>query len=318
MIPVDLITGFLGAGKTTFLLRYARALMARGLRLGVLVYDHGAVNVDLPLLGELRGEQCELETLAGGCGPDCHRRRFRTRLIAMAMSGYDRVIIEPSGVFDMDEFFDTLSEPPLDKWYEVGSVLAIVDAQLSPPASPEEEFLLASQTACAGRVLLSRTQLVPPAQTGAAIAAMRRAQNAIHAAQTPDTALVAKDWALLTPEDFSALMNSGFHLPDYVKTVAGAGTDFQSLSFLDLPLSGEELREKVETLLHDASCGRVLRVKGFFAEGGEWFQLNATAQDYLVRPTPPTRAALTVIGATLNEDVITLLLTGRAVEHRLL
>ena len=63
MIPVDLVTGFLGAGKTSFLLRYARFLLGKGQRLGILVYDHGAVNVDLPLLKELRGENCELEML---------------------------------------------------------------------------------------------------------------------------------------------------------------------------------------------------------------------------------------------------------------
>ena len=56
-IRVDLITGFLGAGKTTFLLRFARYLMARGQRIGILVYDHGAMNVDLPMLNELRGER---------------------------------------------------------------------------------------------------------------------------------------------------------------------------------------------------------------------------------------------------------------------
>ena len=133
MIKVDLITGFLGAGKTTFLLRYAKYLMAQGMKIGILVYDHGAVNVDMPLLKELRGEQCELEMLAGGCDPDCHRRRFRSKLIAMGMSGYDRVIIEPSGVFDMDEYYDTLNEQPLDRWYEAGSVIAVVDAKLGHP-----------------------------------------------------------------------------------------------------------------------------------------------------------------------------------------
>ena len=61
MIKVDLITGFLGAGKTTFLLKYAKYLMSQGLKIGILVYDHGAVNVDMPFLKELRGEQCELE-----------------------------------------------------------------------------------------------------------------------------------------------------------------------------------------------------------------------------------------------------------------
>ena len=53
-MKIDLITGFLGAGKTTFLLHYAEYLMAQGLRIGILVYDHGAMNVDLPLLNGLR------------------------------------------------------------------------------------------------------------------------------------------------------------------------------------------------------------------------------------------------------------------------
>ena len=153
MIQVDLITGFLGAGKTTFLLRYAKYLMAQGMRIGILVYDHGAVNVDMPLLQELTKGSCELEMLAGGCDADCHRRRFRTKLIAMGMRGYDRVLIEPSGVFDMDEFFDTLNEAPLDRWYEAGSVITIVDAALERELPPEADFFLASQAVCAGCVV---------------------------------------------------------------------------------------------------------------------------------------------------------------------
>ena len=104
MTRVDLITGFLGAGKTTFLLRYAEYLLRQGLRIAILAYDHGSVNVDMPLLGELRSDRCEIEMLAGACDPDCHRRRFRTKLISMGMRGFDRILIEPSGVFDMDEY----------------------------------------------------------------------------------------------------------------------------------------------------------------------------------------------------------------------
>ena len=38
MIKIDLITGFLGSGKTTFLLKYARHLMNKGIRIGILPY----------------------------------------------------------------------------------------------------------------------------------------------------------------------------------------------------------------------------------------------------------------------------------------
>ena len=87
MIKIDLITGFLGSGKTTFLKQYAKYLMAQGKNIGILENDFGAVNVDMLLLQELRGDQCELEMISGGCDKETHRRRFRTKLISMGMSG---------------------------------------------------------------------------------------------------------------------------------------------------------------------------------------------------------------------------------------
>lgn len=156
MVKIDLITGFLGSGKTTFLKKYAKRLMEQGQNIGILENDFGAVNVDMMLLQELEGEQCELEMISGGCDPETHRRRFRTKLIAMGMCGYDRVLVEPSGIYDMDEFFDVLHEEPLDQWYEIGNVIAVVDARLEDALSPEAEYLLASQAANAGCMILSK------------------------------------------------------------------------------------------------------------------------------------------------------------------
>lgn len=62
--------------------------MEQGQNIGILENDFGAVNVDMMLLQELEGEQCELEMISGGCDPETHRRRFRTKLIAMGMCGY--------------------------------------------------------------------------------------------------------------------------------------------------------------------------------------------------------------------------------------
>ena len=85
MVKIDLITGFLGSGKTTFIKKYAKYLIDQGENIGILENDYGAVNVDMMLLKDLESENCELEMIAGGCDADCHRRRFRTKLIAMGM-----------------------------------------------------------------------------------------------------------------------------------------------------------------------------------------------------------------------------------------
>ena len=175
MVQVDLITGFLGAGKTTFLRRYVRYLVQQGHKVCILENDFGAVNVDAMLVQEVLGPGCDVETISGGCDCDTHQRRMRTKLIAMAMRGFDRVVVEPSGIFDVDEFFDILRDDPLDRWYQLGSVIAIVDALLPETLSPQAEYLLASETMNAGCVLLSRAQLAAPAQCAAAAAHLARA-----------------------------------------------------------------------------------------------------------------------------------------------
>ena len=92
MVQVDLITGFLGAGKTTFLRKYAAYLVAQGHSVCILENGFGAVNVNTMLVQDLLGERCEIETISGGCDCDTHQRRMRTKLISMAMRGFDRVL----------------------------------------------------------------------------------------------------------------------------------------------------------------------------------------------------------------------------------
>ena len=163
MTKVDLITGFLGSGKTTFIKKYVRYLLDKGEKVGIIENDYGAINVDMLLLDSEFGGKCRMEMVVAA-DPDCHRRRFKTKLIAMGMDGDkpDRVIVEPSGIYDVDEFFDILYEEPLDRFYEIGNVIAIVDSGLSDELSKESDYLLVSQIAEAGMVVFSKVTSEAP------------------------------------------------------------------------------------------------------------------------------------------------------------
>ena len=302
-IQIDLITGFLGSGKTTFLRRYADYLLRQGLRVGILENDYGAVNVDVMLLQELEGDNCGVEAVAGGCCEDCHRRRFKTKLIALAMSGYDRVLIEPSGIFDVDEFFDAHKEPKLDRWYEIGSVITVVDATLEEALSENSLYLLASQAASAGKIVLSKVQSASKEQL-AAIPARLNAAAALYGCQRRfDGDILSKPWDELTDDDFSDIMHSGWHSAAMVKRLTGSDGAYQSVYFLNSGLDTAAIRERVPELFTDKTCGSVFRVKGFFFDDG-WQELNATAREMLLRPIPQGQDVLIVIGEDLNETAI--------------
>ena len=238
MVQVDLITGFLGAGKTTFLRKYAAYLVAQGHNVCILENDFGAVNVDAMLVQDLLGERCEIETISGGCDCDTHQRRMRTKLIAMAMRGFDRVVVEPSGIFDVDEFFDVLRDDPLDRWYHIGNVIAIVDAMLPETLSPQAEYVLASETANAGRVLVSRTQLAGQQQTAAAVAHLTRALDGCKCSRrfAPEE-IVTKDWARLTDADLAAIAACGCRQASCEKLHFDEHEAFSSLCFLEQHLT---------------------------------------------------------------------------------
>lgn len=303
MIRIDLITGFLGSGKTTFIQKYAAYLLRQGKKAGIVENDYGAVNVDTMLLQELERDGCIIESVAGACDADCHRRRFKTKLIALGMSGVDRVLIEPSGVFDADEFFDALYEPPLDRWYEIGRVIAIVDAQLEENLSDHSEYLLASQVANAGAVLLSRASDASEEDIARTTEHLNRAMESVGCARRFGSDVIACEWDALTDADFARIMDSGYIPESYVKRHEALDGAYRSLYFLNQPLTADEAREKAQKLLGNPACGNIFRVKGFVNDGG-WLQLNATKKSLSLAPIAQGQEVIIVIGEELNEERI--------------
>ena len=311
MVKVDLITGFLGAGKTTFIRKYARYLMDQGMNIGILENDLGAINVDMMLLHDLEGEQCELEMVSGGCDRDCYKRRFKTKLIAMGMCGYDRVLIEPSGVFDVDDFFDTLYEEPLDRWYQIGNVITVVDAALQTDLSREADYVLASEVADAGCVLLSRSQEVTEEQIQDTIRHLNRALKDIQCKRVLKDEIFVKNWEEFTDEDFHRILTSGYVAESYQKMNLEDSDVFDSLNFMNHGLSESEMQHTAEQILKDPACGTVLRIKGFCQkEDKSWVELNATHNETLLRKTEAGQEVLIVIGQNLNEERIRQYLTS--------
>ena len=311
MIKIDLITGFLGSGKTTFIKKYARYLIGKGQKIGILVNDYGAVNVDTMLLSELEGDNCGIESVAGACDRDCHQRRFKTKLIALAMSGCDRVLIEPSGVFDVDEFFDSLYEEPLDRWYQIGSVIAVVDVNLSTELSKSAEYLLASQACVAGRLVLSKTRLANEAaaqKTTALINAVL--QNFGSRRRFDEKSVTAKDWDKLTDSDYEEIENCGYFSPDFTKLETTDDSGFKSLYFMELSLSPEQLEQRVKALFETDGAGGIFRVKGFVSDSGKWLELNAVRGSITLSPIDNGQSIVIVIGENLNKDKITEILCG--------
>lgn len=306
MVKVDLITGFLGSGKTTFIRGYVQYLLKQNEKICILENDYGAINVDMLLLSDLKTDRLGIEMVAGGCDYDCHRRRFKTKLITMAMLGYTRVIIEPSGIFDVDEFFDLLHEDPLYSRYSIDNVLAIVDANLKDSLSDQANYMLASQVAQAGRIILSKTQYTSNDEILQTIAHINQELSNIQCIRRfhLHENVICKDWSTLTDEDYALISHSGFQETGFIKQFAIDGTTFQSLFFMNIQISNEEVMKNIEKIWEDPSIGTIMRIKGFLKDGMDWVEVNSTKEITKIDTISQGQEIVIVIGENLDENKI--------------
>ena len=320
MIKIDLITGFLGAGKTTFIKKYASYFIKQGQTVGILENDYGAINVDMMLLQDLMSDNCELEMISGGCDEETHRRRFKTKLISMGMCGYDRVLIEPSGIFDMDEFFDTLHEEPLDRWYEIGNVITIVDGKLESNLSMQADYVLASaadnlsekssyvlasEISCAGKIILSHSDEADEQKIKDTIDYINLSLKDIGCKRQIGMSDIKKGILNLTDEDLKEIAECGYRLNSYQKQdINMQDGKFASLYFMNTGLGSEDVKKAAENIFADKKCGNIIRIKGFFKENDKWYEVNAIKKKTSINEIWEGQDVIIVIGENLNADIV--------------
>ncbi len=160
-IPVTLLTGFLGAGKTTLLNRILNG--QHGLRVGVLVNDFGAINIDAELVA---GVEKNMITLTNGC-VCCEIRDdlvHSFEQLLMRAEEIDYVLLEASGVADPEGIVMTFLDQRYEQLLQLDSITCIIDSE-GVFAHGDNEMLnrlKLRQIAFADLVILNKVDLVGP------------------------------------------------------------------------------------------------------------------------------------------------------------
>jgi G3E family GTPase len=165
-IPVSVLTGFLGSGKTTMLRHLLRQPAFS--RTAVIINEFGEVGLDHELLEASEDSFIELQTGCLCCKirtdlaqtlAELLRRRDEGRCVA-----FDRIVIETSGLADPAPILQTLmTDGNVAGRLVLGGVVTTVDA-VTGAATLEREGVSQKQVAVADRIVLTKLDLAGPAE----------------------------------------------------------------------------------------------------------------------------------------------------------
>ncbi|OQA37714.1 MAG: putative GTP-binding protein YjiA [Acidobacteria bacterium ADurb.Bin340] len=303
--PVEalLVTGPLGAGKTTLVNRLLHREIDAGHRVALLINEFGAVSVDDALLKSHRPELAGIENLVNGC-VCCSLRSEVVATLACwcGMEGPgrpDRILIETTGLADPTDLVDLADEPGLAGRFQLTGCLTVVSA-LTPLEHLERRPLLRHQVALASLVHISKAD-VDPSLAMAWESQVRRA--------FPDHPIVRTRQGLAPEQAPDPWLG---HLPGPTGEAPVAFAEARSATVrFDHPIDPEGLEALFQ---RPPAGGELLRAKGVMAfagwpshtGGGDRWALQLADGRLEVMPLPspphsePPPLALVVIGMGLD------------------
>jgi G3E family GTPase len=287
-VPVTVLCGFLGSGKTSRLNALLRA--PHGRRIAVVVNEFGEVGID----GTRVAGASQFVELDNGClccqiNADLERTLHELR----ARGGFEHLAIETTGLADPLPVAWTFQRGGLTDWYRVDALVTVVDARnLERALAEAPEATL--QIERADLVLLSKLDLVTDG--GAAAGDRVRALN-------PHARIVASPRDAL-PWDVVLGAQATASRPAPAADTHPHHPAFASFTYRT---SGRLSETALEDFLLRLPA-EIYRVKGLVRTDGEWAwtQVNAVAGRYELEPdTPdpvPAQSTLVFIGRALDRD----------------
>ena len=170
MTKIDIVSGFLGAGKTTLIKKLLKESLA-DTKVVLIENEFGEIGIDG---GFLKESGIEIKEMNSGCICCSLVGDFGTSLREV-LDTYtpDRILIEPSGVGKLSDVMKAVQDAMADRDVELNSAVAVVDACKCRMYIKNFGEFFVNQIEHAGTVILSRTDKLNEEKLAACVALVR-------------------------------------------------------------------------------------------------------------------------------------------------
>ena len=339
MTKIDIISGFLGAGKTTLIKKLLSEAL-KGEQVVLIENEFGEIGIDG---GFLKDSGIEIREMNSGCICCSLVGDFGTSLKEVITTYHpDRIIIEPSGVGKLSDVIKAVKGVDVDCEISLNSYTTVADVNKCKMYMRNFGEFFENQLQYARTIILSRTD-TPKAteeKVAKAVALIREVNKDAVIITTPieklDGAqiLEAMEQGREEDEDFCPVCGGHHDHEHHHDGECGCGHDhdhehhhhdgecgcghhhhhhhdhdadevFTSWGFeTNRTITKEKLESLLQELAHSEKYGQVLRAKGMLPDAdGTWYYFDLVPEETEVRTGAPIYTGkVCVIGSNLKED----------------
>ena len=190
MTKIDIISGFLGAGKTTLIKKLLKEALA-GTQTVLIENEFGEIGIDG---GFLKDAGIEIKEMNSGCICCSLVGDFGTSLKEVLNTYHpDRILIEPSGVGKLSDVMKAVQNAGLGTEVELNSAVAVVDASKCKMYIKNFGEFFINQIEHAGTIILSRTDVASEEKVKQAVELIREHNEKATIITTPLAQLEGKE-----------------------------------------------------------------------------------------------------------------------------
>lgn len=302
-MKIDIISGFLGAGKTTLIQKLINEELCKE-KIAIIENEYGEIAIDGAILSD--GE-IEVKEITSGCICCSIKGDFKDS-IKEVIDRYnpDRVIIEPSGVAKFSEVISSIKEAKLNN-AEINMKITTVDAQNYKSYINNFGEFYKNQIAAAELIILNRTESMNPSEVDEICDGIKAVNSKLKIITTPLNEITAKriiEVARVPKEKLGFEMQM-FKGKTNLKISNDAHNIFENMG---IETTKSFNRYKLDKLLKDLEktdiYGEVLRAKGIVPiEDGKWIQFDYVPKSVDIKDfRSDYTGRICVIGKNLNKN----------------
>ena len=206
MTKVDVISGFLGAGKTTFIKELINIVFV-GEKLVLIENEFGEIGIDG---GFLKDAGIEITEMNSGC-ICCTLVGDFSKALQKVLEEYhpDRVIIEPSGVGKLSDIVKAIEDVKRDADIEISGRITVVDGKKAKMYLKNFGEFFQDQVAHASTIVISRTQSMTPEKIEECVHMLRE--------ENKEATIISTPWEELGQDAIIRALEHGAQIEDLLE-----------------------------------------------------------------------------------------------------